>query len=206
MKPAIILLALLVTLPALARDLDTDLAEIQQRWAQIQYTLEEDAREQAFKELAADSERMVEGYPNRAEALIWNGIVLSTYAGAKGGLGALRLVKEARKSLEAALAIDARALDGSAYTSLGSLYFKVPGWPLGFGDDEKAEHYLRKALSINPTGIDPNFFFAEFLLEQGHPDRARAYLKKALEAPARPGRELADKGRHEEARQMLERL
>ena len=36
---------------------------------------------------------------------------------------------------------------GSAYTSLGTLYFKVPGWPVGFGDEEKAEELLRKALA-----------------------------------------------------------
>ncbi len=40
-------------------------------------------------------------------------------------------MKEARASLEAALKIAPEALDGSAYTSLGSLYYQVPGWPLG---------------------------------------------------------------------------
>ena len=41
--------------------------------------------------------------PTRAEALIWEGIIESSYAGAKGGLGALGLAKEARGNLEAAL-------------------------------------------------------------------------------------------------------
>ena len=38
-------------------------------------------------------------YPGRAEPLIWHGIILSSLAGAKGGLGALGLAKEARDQL-----------------------------------------------------------------------------------------------------------
>ncbi|MDA1382172.1 hypothetical protein PCI56_27515 [Plesiomonas shigelloides subsp. oncorhynchi] len=54
------------------------------------------------------------------------------------------MVKEAKASLEKALKQNPNALDGSAYTSLGSLYYKVPGWPVGFGDDEQAERLLKK--------------------------------------------------------------
>ena len=55
--------------------------------------------------MADEAEQFVAHYPGRAEPLIWQGIVLSTYAGAKGGLGALGLVKEARKSLAITMAI-----------------------------------------------------------------------------------------------------
>lgn len=206
MRIATLFFALLLALPAFAAGLEEDLLELQQRWARIQYEMPEDDREKAFEALADDAAHLVARFPGSAEPLIWEGIILSTYAGAKGGFGALGLVKKARQRLEAALDLDKLALQGSAYTSLGSLYHKVPGWPLGYGDDEKAEAYLRKALNINPAGIDPNFFFAEFLVDQGQPDRARVYLNKALQAPARPGRERADEGRREEARHLLEKL
>lgn len=204
MKAVITALLLLVALSASAAT--PDLLEIQQRWARIQYQLPEQERAAAFEQLARDARALVATHPQQAEPLIWQGIVLSTWAGAKGGLGALKLVKEARQSLEAALAIDETALQGSAHTSLGSLYYQVPGWPLGFGDDQQAERHLQKALSINPDGIDPNFFFGDFLLTQGKPERARPYLDKALKAPARPGREVADAGRREEIRARLEGL
>ena len=122
----------------------------------------------------------------------------SSYAGAKGGLGALSLCKEARGNLEAALKINPKALDGSAYTSLGTLYYKVPGFPLGFGDHDKAGKLLTKALELNPNGIDPNYFYGEFLFEQGKYGEALKYLDKAARAAPRPGRESADKGRHAE--------
>ncbi|MCP4063088.1 MAG: tetratricopeptide repeat protein, partial [Gammaproteobacteria bacterium] len=81
--------------------------------------------------------------------------------------------------------------------------YQVPGWPLGFGDDDKARQYLQKALAINPDGMDANFFFGDFLLDQGEPERARSYLQKVLEAPDRAGRDVADAGRREEARNRL---
>lgn len=204
MKWLIVMMVWGIAMPLWASALETELNGIQHRWAEIQYQLPEAEQEKAFADLATDLEVFVAHYRDRAEPLIWQGIVLSTYAGAKGGLGALGLVKDARQSLEAALAIDADALNGSAYTSLGSLYYQVPGWPLGFGNDDKARDYLQKALAINPEGIDANYFFGDFLLEQGEPERARIYFQKVLQAPARMGRSLADAGRREQAKKRLE--
>ena len=83
--------------------------------------------------------------------------------------------------------MDGTALDGSAYNSLGVLYYKVPGWPIGFGDKNKARELLQKALSINPRGIDPNFFYGEYLVETKRPEEAVPYLERALQAPAGRG-------------------
>jgi len=118
---------------------ESSLQQVQTRWAEINYQLPAAQREAAFAKLAAETERAVAGEPQAAELHIWHGIVLSTWAGAKGGLGALGLVKQAKAELEKAIELDAQALDGSAYTSLASLYYQVPGWPIGFGDEDKAE-------------------------------------------------------------------
>ena len=89
--------------------------------------------------------------------------------------------------------------------SLAVLYYKVPGWPIGFGDKARAETLLRQSLAINPRGIDPNYFYGEFLLENGKAADAVVHLERALKAPPRLGRELADAGRIEEVRVLLER-
>jgi tetratricopeptide (TPR) repeat protein len=178
---------------------DAELLNIQQAWAKKNYEIPAgDARVQAFDALEKRAEQFTHAHPGRAEALIWEGIIESSYAGAKGGLGALSLCKEARGNLEAALKIDPKALDGSAYTSLGTLYDKVPGFPLGFGDHDKAEQLLKKALELNPNGIDPNYFYAEYLFGRDRYQEALQYLDKAGKAPPRPGRETADKGRRAE--------
>jgi tetratricopeptide (TPR) repeat protein len=186
--------------------LDTELAAIQAAWAAANYeTPAGAARVQAFEALSERAQAFVKAFPGRPEPLIWQGIVLSTYAGAKGGLGALGLAKQSRAALEAAMKIDPGALQGSAYTSLGTLYYKVPGFPVGFGNKGKAREYLQQALAINPDGIDPNFFYGEFLLEQDEYPQALEHLQKALHAPPRPGREVADVGRRKEIEALISR-
>ena len=197
---------LLLTLGSgLAQAADT-LPSIQQQWAHCQYQQTGKAKESCLEQLSSQADQASAKEAFRTDLLIWSAIVKSTWAGAKGGLGALSLVKEAKAKLEIAIKQDPRALEGSAYTSLGSLYYQVPGWPVGFGDDEKAEQLLKQALAINPNGIDPNYFYGDFLLDQGRKDEARAYLDKALAAPSRPGREVADEGRRGEIRERLAKL
>jgi tetratricopeptide (TPR) repeat protein len=163
------------------------------------------ARRAALEALTQRAAAFAQRYPQRAEPLIWEGIVLSSYAGAKGGLGALSYAKRSRDCLQSALKIDPAALNGSAYTSLGVLYYKVPGFPLGFGDHDKARTYLRKALEINPDGIDPNYFFGELLYEEGDYRDAVRYLNKAEAASPRPERPIADRGRRQEIASLLSR-
>ncbi|MFV5213541.1 hypothetical protein ACLIIZ_07415 [Azonexus caeni] len=176
---------------------------IQDRWAEIKYRQPEDRQADLYRDLAAQAKQLSRNNPNLAAALIWEAIVVSSEAGVRGGLGGLSLAKEARALLEESLKLDEKSLNGSAYTSLATLYAKVPRWPLGFGDKEKAEALFRKSLAVNPDGIDPNFFYGEYLIDQDRVAEGRRYLEKALAAPARPGREVADQGRRQEIRALL---
>ena len=82
----------------------------------------------------------------------------------------------------------------------------MPGWPIGFGDDKKALEYLQKSLALNPAGIDPNYFYGDYLFRNGNYVEAERVLLKALQAPPREGRQLADEGRRKEAAELLERV
>jgi tetratricopeptide (TPR) repeat protein len=196
--PPILLLALLAAAGAARADETGDIAHLQSRWAEVNYQLPEAQREKAFAELAAEAEALRKAHQDSAPYWVWEGIIRSTYAGAKGGLGALGECKKARTLFEKSLKLDASAMAGSAYTSLGSLYYQVPGWPVGFGDDDKAKELLAKGLALNPDGIDSNYFYGDYLLEEGEYAQALAAFEKALAAPARPGRESADAGRRAE--------
>lgn len=186
--------------------LEDAIADVGHRWAKVTYHTADSEKEAAFRPLVAHAQQLSRSYPGRAEPLIWQAIVLASAAKAEGGLGALGKAKQARDLLLAAEKIDPAALNGSAYNSLGSLYAKVPGWPIGFGDKKKAKVYFEKALAINPNGIDPHYFYADLLADQGEYAKAAEHLKRALAAPARPGREDADAGRRQEAQHFLETL
>ena len=189
-----------------AASLDEGVVALQADWAVAKYRTAPDQQDKAFTVLTARAEALVAENPGWAEPLVWEAIIVSSHAGATGGLGALGKVKKARELLEKAEKIDPNTLHGSIYTSLGSLYYQVPGWPLGFGDHKKAEEYLKKAVAMNQDGIDPNYFYGDFLREEGRYQEAAQYLKKALAAPDRPGRTVADTGRREEARQALAKV
>jgi tetratricopeptide (TPR) repeat protein len=211
MKPhaaAVLALALttLAAAPLARAGVDDDVRELQRDWEEIKYRKPAGEQEKAYESLSQTAGAVRAKYADRAEPQIWYGIIVASYAGAKGGLGALSLAKDAKQALERALALDPKALAGSAYTSLGSLYYQVPGWPIGFGDDKKARELLETALAVNPGGIDPNFFYGDFLYRKGDYTGARKALDRALQAPPRPDRPLADEGRRREIEELLVKI
>jgi len=186
-------------------DFTRALHDIQQEWAAANYhTGSKDERRAAFDRLVEHSASLAERYPGAAEAIAWDGIVLSTYAGVVSKLSAMRYAKAAREQLHRAEAMDPAALAGGVYASLGALYSKVPGGFMGFGDDELAEQYFHKALDVDSANLDSNYFYGEFLLEHGRTAEAVTHLKRALEAPPVAGRPVFDAGRRAEARALLE--
>lgn len=178
--------------------------KLQHQWEVIKFNTPEDKQEAAYEALAKDAHKVSESYPDQAEPKVWEAIILSTYAGAKGGFGALKLVKTARDLLFQAEKINPAALQGSVYASLGNLYHHVPGWPIAFGSDNKAREYLEKALQINPKGIEPNYFYGELLYNEGEYLGALQALNKAMSAPPRKGREITDAGQRKEIAAMIE--
>ncbi len=158
----------------------------------------------ALKTLEAQAAAVAASNPKSADPLVWKAIIVSTEAGDTGGLGALGMAGDAKKLLEKAAALNPNALgDGSVYTTLGSLYYQVPGFPIGFGDSAKARNYLLKGLAQNPSGLDANYFYGDYLFHQGKFADAKKALETALNAPARPDREVGDKGRRAEVAELL---
>lgn len=204
--PLLIALACGATMGNAIAGIDDDVHNIQHDWEEIKYHVPKAEQEKGFEALAKAAATVRDKYPDRAEPEVWLAIVTASQAGAKGGLGALSLVKAAKKSLEHAIEINPKALDGSAYTSLGSLYYQVPGWPIGFGDDKKALDNLRKALELNPLGIDPNYFMGDYLFRKGDNEGAKKSLEAALAARPRPDRPLADEGRRREIDELMAKI
>jgi len=196
--------SLLALNTALAASTEHTVQTVAQRWENIEYGLPQDERAQAYQTLSERlNEQLENGDNNNPELLTWAGIVNASYAGAKGGLGALSLVKKARKQLERAIAIDENALLGGAKTTLGTLYAQVPGWPIGYGDKDKAKQLLEAASKSNRTNFTAQYFYGKFLLEQQNYPRARAVLSAAMDIPAREAHKRSDSARQAEISQRL---
>lgn len=187
-------------------EMNANIKELQQEWAVIKYQLGQKEQEAALEKLSLKAASVRETQPENADAYLWEGIILSTYAGAIGTLRALKAVTQSKEALEKSLALDPAASNGAANTYLGTLYYLVPEWPIAFGDLELAEEYLDKAIALNPDDIDVNFFHADFLKKLKKYSAAEAAYKRAISAPGRPGREIADTGRRKEAKKRMEKM
>jgi tetratricopeptide (TPR) repeat protein len=184
--------------------MDADLHAIELQWEHIKF--DEDGSPNQFDDIDALAKRaagVVQKYPGRAEPLIWEGIVTSEEAGMAGTLSALGYAKTARAVLEQAYEKDPAALDAGAPTSLGVLYSRVPGFPIGFGDNDKARELLTQAVSLAPNGMDANYFYADFLMTQHEYAAAYKVLKHALSLPPQTKRPLWDKNRRAVMRELM---
>jgi len=200
----------LASQPAAASDnpqMDSDVMRINNSWAHIRYQVKD--RNAQFAQLAAlegEAQKVVAKYPGKAEPLLWKGIVVSEEAARASTFRQLGLATRARDILNQAYAINPRVADGGAAMSLGVLYYKVPSWPIGFGSTSKARNFFQQALAQDPRGLDNNYFYGDFLAQEGDAPRARQFLTRALQAPANPNRPVWDAGRRAEVRALLAKL
>ena len=84
MRSTALLLAALLASPVFAAPVDDAVAALQQEWEQIRYQAPAKQREARFEQLAGKARQASEQFAGRPEPLIWEGIVLSSWAGEKG--------------------------------------------------------------------------------------------------------------------------
>jgi tetratricopeptide (TPR) repeat protein len=196
--------------PAIASDnpaMDSDVVRINNAWAHIRYQVrDKNAQYNQLAALEKEAHQVTARYPGKSEPLLWEGIVVSEEAARASTLKQLGLATRARDILAKAYSINPRVADGGAAMSLGVLYYKVPGWPIGFGSTAKARHYFQQALAQDPRGLDNNFFYGDFLSQEGNKASAKQYLQRALQAPANPDRPVWDAGRRAEVKALLAKL
>jgi tetratricopeptide (TPR) repeat protein len=180
--------------PAAKSAFEKDVLAVANDWARVKYLSKSDSeRKQNMESVGAEADKLAQKYPDRPEALIWDGIVTSERASLAWGVTALNLASRARDVLLKAESMDPRAADAGAPTSLGVLYYRVPSFPFGWGDKEKARAYLEQAVKYAPAGRDAHYFYADFLYEQGEYKKAEQVLIKGLSTPSHPERPIWDK-------------
>ena len=175
-----------------ASPVDQAVQQLESDWARVYYTQSQQQQQQSLDQLLERAEKLSQQYPDSVETKIWHAVLLSTQAANLPPFEALSALDKAKSLLEQSIEQKPAAMAGAAYVTLGTLYFMTPGWPISFGDDKKAEEMLIKGLQLHPDGIDSNYFYARFLLDQGKEKLAQKYLKRALKAPLRLNQRFAD--------------
>lgn len=196
----------LALLPLSATAFEGELFSLKNRWEHTVTEMPANERESTLKSLAGEAEQLAEQHSDEADVLVWQGIILASYARERGGLGALGTAGDARDALEKAVDIDPQGLNGSAYVTLGALYDRAPGRPLGFGNSDTAERMFQRALEIRPDGIDVNYYYAAFLKEEGNEQAAREHAQRAVNGTARDNRQVSDEALRRDAEALLNQL
>lgn len=187
--------------------LDADVAQVRGEWEKLKFTMREGPKQtQLMDQLGQVADQLPAKYPSSAEAYIWDGIITSERASMASAFSALGLAKQARALLEKAYAIDAKALDAGAATSLAVLYYRVPGFPIGFGDTKKARALLEEATSTAPQSLDAQYFYGDFLVSQHEYSHARQVLELALTLPPDADRPLWDSNRRLVIKHLLDTI
>lgn len=194
---------LLLSAQCVADNLKLSLQQIESEWALIYYQTPKKYKGDAFQRLLDRTTRLSGQFPNDAEPLFWQAVLTATHADYEDAISALESIKEAKDLLMTAIQMNPKAVDGSAYVTLGTLYYMAPKWPVAFGDTDKAREMLETALRINPNGIDSNYFFGDFLLANDQPAEAAKYFQRAANAPARKEQLFADNQLKAEAKNAL---
>ncbi len=117
--------------------------------------------------------------PDRVEGWNYAAAGMGFYA---LGIGMLQAMDEGiegkfKERLSRAERIDAGYSHGAIQTAWGRFWFKLP-WPKY--DGRKAERELRKALEENPDNVRAHVYLADLYRKEGHRDRAREELERAL--------------------------
>jgi hypothetical protein len=147
------------------RSLKSELLRLAHDWEHVKLQVSDrDDQERQMENLVQRAGKIAEQYENIPDPIIWVGIITSEQASLASDNGspmkALKLARRARDILEKVEKTNPETMDAGAPTTLGLLYDRVPGFPIGFGDTARARHYLQEAIRSAPNGLDANFFTA----------------------------------------------
>jgi tetratricopeptide (TPR) repeat protein len=206
MKKTTFVALLILSNQCVADTLNNALQSIESEWAAIYYKTPKARQSNAYQKLLNKTSLLEKQHPNAAEPIFWEAVIKATCADNQGAMSALSLVNEAKDLLQKAININPNTMDGSAYVTLGTLYYMVPKWPIAFGDEDTAKHLLETALKINPKGIDSNYYYGDFLLSLDQQEEAKKYFENAINAPTRPEQAFADHQLKAEAQKALNKI
>ena len=178
--------------------LKSELLRLAHDWEHVKLQVSDrDDQERQMASLAQRAGQIAKQYENVPDPIVWIGIITSEQASIANDNGspikALELAKRARDILEEVEKTNPETMDAGAPTTLGVLYDRVPGFPIGFGDKARARYYLQEAIRSAPNGLDANFFYGDFLYKHGEQSEAVRILERALTLPELSNRPIWDK-------------
>jgi len=116
-------------------------------------------------------------------ALYWKAVAMGKLSQDMGILNALRMTRHMEKLFLHVIALDENYDEAGGHKALGHMYNKLPGFPISFGNKEKALSHLKRAHQLFPDDIITRAFYAEALFDMGKKHEAREHAAFILSVP-----------------------
>lgn len=191
---------------ARAATVDEVLVDVEQRWANAVYESTGRQKSKALATLLREVRELASTHDDNPKAVAWHGIIAHECVRIHCKSNSSNLRREARDALLKAESLGPGGLGSLVYGNLGGLYAETSSSFGGFGSKVRGIGYMWKAIVLDPEGLDANYLYAELLVDEKRYKEAHEILLKASTAIVRPGHELADRGRREQALALLSRV
>lgn len=142
---------------------------------QAQLELDKNRRVQLFENCIAIAEQALARNADDVVGLFWKAAAMGKMAGDSGILNALRMLRPMEKILLKVVALDEKYGNAGGHRALGRMYHQLPGFPIGFGSNQKALMHLKRAHELFPRDIITRAFYAEILYDEGRKEEARKH-------------------------------
>lgn len=149
------------------------------------------------------AKRAVEAEPTAVDGRYWYALTIGRLGEAQGILRSLSAAGDMRRELETLLEL---APDhAGAHFALGMLYYRLPGWPLSFGDNNRALELMSAAVELAPDHTTYRLGLAELLLDMRRRDEAIELLEAIIEMPLTPNEPMESAEDKVKAQELLQR-
>ena len=163
-------------------------------------------REEAFDRGSEYAKEAITLNPAAVYGNFWYASNLGYLGMCRGVLASLASIDPFRKSMDVVLRENEKFFFAGPHRALGRLYQQAPGWPISIGNKNKAAEHLERAVELFPDFVVNRLYLAEFYVETGKKDSARAHLEWCTKVALKPEHLREDGVYKEQAATLLKRI
>lgn len=171
---------------------------------------ETESKKQSFIKAKSLGEQLVKSYPSSAAIRFEYVSAIGLWAEQVGAMKSARegVLGDMKTHTEALFKIDSMFNHGSPFKIMGILHLRTPYIPLflTWPSDKEGGKLLLRAVKHFPNDHGNNVYLAEYFEKVGQKDKAKQYLKRALEIPCRNELLLEDRAFKIQAEAKLKKL
>lgn len=160
------------------------LAELSRlKFMQAQLESDKERRIQLFENAIETADQALALNANDVRGLFWKAAAMGKIAEDSGIINALRMLRPMESMLLKVIELDEHYENAGAHRALGRMYHQLPGFPISFGSNRKAQMHLKRAHELFPRDVITRAFYAELLYDSGRKAEARKHAEFVLATP-----------------------